>query len=50
MTLAENVALPLAQYTGLPERQVTELVELKLALVGLAGFGAYLGWHTLRDA
>ena len=41
MTLAQNVALPIAQYTGLPERDVEELVELKLALVGLAGFGDY---------
>jgi phospholipid/cholesterol/gamma-HCH transport system ATP-binding protein len=41
MTLAENIALPLSQYTGLPSRQVDELVALKLALVGLAGFGGY---------
>lgn len=41
MTLAQNIALPISQYTDLPERDVQELVELKLALVGLAGFGAY---------
>jgi phospholipid/cholesterol/gamma-HCH transport system ATP-binding protein len=41
MTLAQNVALPIAQYTGLPVREVDELVQLKLALVGLAGFGGY---------
>ena len=38
MTLAENVALPLEQYTGLGPRDIRELVSLKLALVGLAGF------------
>lgn len=38
MTLAENVALPLEQYTGLSKNHIRELVSLKLALVGLAGF------------
>jgi phospholipid/cholesterol/gamma-HCH transport system ATP-binding protein len=38
MTLAENVALPLEQYTDLSKPQVRDLVSLKLALVGLAGF------------
>jgi len=38
MTLAENVALPLEQYTDLSKAQVRDLVSLKLALVGLAGF------------
>jgi phospholipid/cholesterol/gamma-HCH transport system ATP-binding protein len=38
MTLAENVALPLEQYTDLGPRDIRELVSLKLALVGLAGF------------
>ena len=38
MTLAENVALPLEQYTTLPAAQIRELVSFKLALVGLAGF------------
>jgi phospholipid/cholesterol/gamma-HCH transport system ATP-binding protein len=38
MTLAENVALPLAEYTRLSPSQINELVSLKLALVGLAGF------------
>lgn len=36
MTLAENVALPLRQYTDLPERIIEQLVVLKLAEVGLA--------------
>jgi phospholipid/cholesterol/gamma-HCH transport system ATP-binding protein len=39
MTLEENVALPLEQHTGLAPAEVRELVELKLSLVGLAGFG-----------
>ena len=38
MTLAENVALPLEQYTNLSPHQINEVVSLKLSLVGLAGF------------
>ena len=38
MTLAENVALPLEEYTELRAKEVREIVSLKLALVGLAGF------------
>src|SRR5262245_20610121 len=38
MTLAENVALPLETFTNLPTKQIREIVALKLALVGLAGF------------
>ncbi len=38
MTLAENVALPLETFTTLGPRQIREIVSLKLALVGLAGF------------
>src|SRR2546425_8047871 len=41
MTLAENIALPLEQYTDLSPSQIRELVSLKLALVGLAGFEDY---------
>jgi phospholipid/cholesterol/gamma-HCH transport system ATP-binding protein len=41
MTLAENVALPLQTYTALPPSQIREVVALKLALVGLAGFEAF---------
>lgn len=37
MTLAENVALPLGQFTELAPAEVREIVALKLALVGLAG-------------
>jgi phospholipid/cholesterol/gamma-HCH transport system ATP-binding protein len=38
MTLAENVALPLQLNTDLSAASVREVVSLKLALVGLAGF------------
>jgi len=38
MTLAENVAMPLEQYTSLPPAQIRELVSFKLSLVGLGGF------------
>jgi len=38
MTLAENVALPLQQYTTLNKEKIKDQVSLKLALVGLSGF------------
>ena len=38
MTLGENIALPLQQYTDLPPADIDEIVTLKLALVGLNGF------------
>lgn len=41
MTLAENIALPLAEFTDLSKREISSLVRLKLALVGLAGFEDY---------
>jgi len=41
MTLEENVALPLRQYTSLKARQIRNQVSLKLALVGLAGFESF---------
>ncbi len=41
MTLAENIALPLQEYTKLSAGDINELVSLKLALVGLAGFEAF---------
>jgi len=39
MTLAENVALPMETYTKFTPAEIRDLVELKLALVGLAGRG-----------
>jgi phospholipid/cholesterol/gamma-HCH transport system ATP-binding protein len=41
MTLAENVSLPLAEYTDLPADEIAEIASLKLALVGLKGFEDY---------
>ena len=41
MTLAENVGLPLQQYTDLDDDEIRELASLKLALVGLAGVEEY---------
>ena len=41
MTLAENVALPLQQYTELDAEEIREHASLKLALAGLAGFEDY---------
>ncbi len=41
MTLAENIMLPLQQYTDLNDDDMHEVARLKLALVGLAGFDAY---------
>jgi phospholipid/cholesterol/gamma-HCH transport system ATP-binding protein len=38
MTLAENVELPLGEYTRLTASERREVASLKLALVGLAGF------------
>ena len=41
MTLAENIALPLQRYTSYSPKLISELVSLKLALVGLTGFEDY---------
>jgi len=38
LTLAENVALPLEQYTSLAPKEIMEIVSMKLALVSLKGF------------
>jgi phospholipid/cholesterol/gamma-HCH transport system ATP-binding protein len=38
MTLGENVALPFGEFTELTSAEISEIVSLKLALVGLAGF------------
>ncbi len=37
MTVAENVALPIAQFTSAPKAEIDAIVSLKLSLVGLAG-------------
>lgn len=41
MTLAENISLPLGEYTDLSQADIRELASLKLALVGLSGFEDY---------
>ena len=41
MTLAENVALPLRQYTKLTDQEIEAQISLKLALVGLSGFEGF---------
>ena len=41
MTLAENVALPLREFTDLTREQIADVAALKLALVGLKGFEAF---------
>lgn len=41
MTLAENVSLPLGEFTDLTPSEIREVAALKLALVGLAGFEDY---------
>ena len=41
MTLAENIGLPLGEFTDLSPREIREIAALKLALVGLKGFEDY---------
>lgn len=41
MTLAENICLPLSRYSKLGKGEIRDMVALKLALVGLAGFEDY---------
>jgi len=42
MTIGENVALPLQQFTKLSKTLIQDVVDVKLALVGLKGFADYL--------
>ncbi len=41
MTLAQNTALPLQQYTALSPAEIDDIVAYKLALVGLGGYQDY---------
>ena len=41
MTLAENIALPLAEFTDLNDWEIRAIARLKLGLVGLKGFEDY---------
>src|SRR5690606_26313033 len=38
LTLAENVAVPLQQYTEMSDAEIRDVIAYNLALVGLAGF------------
>lgn len=38
MTIAENVALPIEEYTALPKELVRKIVQMKLGLVNLQGY------------
>jgi phospholipid/cholesterol/gamma-HCH transport system ATP-binding protein len=42
LTLGENVALPLEEYTTLPSSMIERLVRLKLSMVSLAGFEDFM--------
>lgn len=42
MTIAENVLLPIQEYTSLPKKSVDTLVKMKLNLVGLDGYENHL--------
>ncbi len=42
MTIAENIALPLREYTTLAQETIDRLVRLKLSMVGLAGYDHHL--------
>ena len=42
MTVAQNIAVPLAAYSGLPRDAIAALVRIKLQIVGLDGYGNYL--------
>ncbi|XSG84663.1 MAG: ABC transporter ATP-binding protein [Methylohalobius sp. ZOD2] len=46
MTLGENVGLPMEEYTDLGKAQISALVSLKLALVGLRGFEDYYPYEV----
>ncbi|MGR8953182.1 MAG: ABC transporter ATP-binding protein [Gammaproteobacteria bacterium] len=41
LTLAENIALPLGEFTDFSRGEIADIVSYKLALVGLAGFEEY---------
>ncbi len=41
LTLAENIALPMGEFTDLSRSEIADIMSYKLALVGLAGFEDY---------
>jgi len=42
MTIEENVALPIAEYTDLSPAAISDLVRMKLCMVGLSGYERHL--------
>ena len=42
MTIGENIALPIREYTDLPEDSIDRMIKMKLKLVGLEGYESYL--------
>jgi phospholipid/cholesterol/gamma-HCH transport system ATP-binding protein len=42
MTVSENIALPIKEYSNLHDDLIEKMVDLKLGLVGLQGYGNYL--------
>jgi phospholipid/cholesterol/gamma-HCH transport system ATP-binding protein len=42
MTLAENISLPLQEYTDLPPDEIEDIVRMKLDMVALSGYGNHL--------
>lgn len=42
MTISENVALPIAEYSDLPKSAIVSLVRMKLSMVDLGGYENYL--------
>jgi phospholipid/cholesterol/gamma-HCH transport system ATP-binding protein len=42
MTLAENIALPIQEYTDLPPDEIEDIVRMKLDMVALSGYGNHL--------
>ncbi len=41
LTLSENIQLPLKRYTNLSKKDMEEIAQVKLSLVGLGGFGSF---------
>ncbi|MFI3290676.1 MAG: ATP-binding cassette domain-containing protein [Opitutales bacterium] len=41
LTLSENIQLPLKRYTSLSKKDMEEIAQVKLSLVGLGGFGSF---------
>jgi phospholipid/cholesterol/gamma-HCH transport system ATP-binding protein len=42
MTLGENVALPLSEFTDISEKRIDQIVKMKLGMVGLVGYENHL--------